>query len=274
MLLNIHHITTYKYTEEVFVEPHHLYFYPSQRNYFIIRDFEIHLSPDPSGLAFRIDAENNSYYQCWYNQKISEMKINVSMQLETLDVNPFNFLEERNPISDHKTSLQLYLQKLDLDPMIHQWVTNIQKLSGGNTTTFLSFLSREIHSDWEHNERYAENVLHPEECFKKREGSCRDLAWMMVQMLRNQAVPARFVSGYTFNPELDEGHELHAWVEAWIPGAGWIGLDPSSGLLATDQYIPISSSYKPQNTLPVQGTYRGKAASELHFEVQIEALDK
>lgn len=88
-------------------------------------------------------------------------------------------------------------------------------------------------------------------------------------MLRNLSIPSRFVSGYAFNPELKVDHELHAWVEVWVPGAGWIGLDPSAGLLTNANYIPVSSSYIPENTLPVQGNFRGSSSAELTFEVSI-----
>ena len=87
-------------------------------------------------------------------------------------------------------------------------------------------------------------------------------------MMRHQNIPARFVSGYAFNPEL-EGHELHGWVEVWLQGAGWIALDPSAGLLATEAYVPLASSYHPVNTLPVQGTFRGQAEAAMKTRVSL-----
>ena len=272
MKLKISHRTLYEYAHPVFAEPHHLYFYPSQRNYFQLRNFRISVDPTPSGLAFRLDAENNPYHQCWFNFEIRKLEITIEMEVETFELNPFDFLVEEHAQRDHQTALQLYLTTVDLDSESLSWVNEIQELSGGNLVTFLSYLVKEIHADWEHNERYAENVLPPNVCFKQRSGSCRDLSWMMIQMLRHLKIPARFVSGYAFNPGLKEGHELHAWVEAWVPGGGWIGLDPSAGLLAMENYIPTSSSYKPENTLPVQGTYRGDSTANLSFEVQIEEI--
>jgi len=272
MKLKISHRTLYEYSNLVFAEPHHLYFYPSQRNYFKLKDFRIHVDPAPSGLAFRLDAENNPFHQCWFNFQIEKLEISIEMEVETSALNPFDFLVEEDPHKDHQTALQLYLGKVDLNPKLVAWITEIRELSGGNMVTFLSYLVKEINADWEHNERYAENVLPPNLCFEQRSGSCRDLSWMMIQMLRQLNIPARFVSGYAFNPGLKEGHELHAWVEAWVPGGGWIGLDPSAGLLAMENYIPACSSYKPENTLPVQGSYRGDSMANLTFEVRIEEI--
>ena len=92
-------------------------------------------------------------------------------------------------------------------------------------------------------------------------------------IFRQLKIPARFVSGYAFNPVLEDGHELHSWVEAWIPGAGWIGFDPVSGLLTNHFYIPVVSSFDPKYTLPVQGSYMGDATSKLETEVIITFHD-
>ena len=95
---------------------------------------------------------------------------------------------------------------------------------------------------------------------------------MLIHMLRMQGLAARFVSGYAFNPELDEGNELHAWVEAYLPGAGWLGLDPSLGLFADQNYIPLATSSLAQNTLPVHGNYGGTARARLATTVDIRQL--
>ncbi|MEQ8472189.1 MAG: transglutaminase family protein [Marinoscillum sp.] len=272
MILDIRHRTTYSYGSEVFVEPHHLYFYPAHRNYLSVKSFDIKLSPAPSGLAFRVDAENNAFHQCWFNQEINQMSIEVHMQVATEELNPFNFLVETEPKIDHHQALEIFLKGDKLPESIRSWVRNIEQLSGGNPVTFLTFLNKEIQSNWKHDSRYEPTLLDPSACFEAKNGSCRDLSWMLIQMLRNAHVPARFVSGYSYNPELGNGHELHAWVEAWLPGAGWIGLDPSAGILATDHYVPIAVSHLPENTFPVQGSYRGSTSSELEFEVVIQQI--
>ncbi|MEQ9306128.1 MAG: transglutaminase family protein, partial [Marinoscillum sp.] len=238
MKLEIKHLTKYSYSSLVFAEPHHLYFYPAHRNYLKICSFHIQVNPEPSGLAFRMDAENNAFHQCWFNQEIDHMSIGVEMQVETEEINPFSFLVETDRKIDHVRALEIYLEALNLPASIVEWVKSIKQLTGNNLVTFMSYLNKEIHAQWKHNSRYEPTLMHPQQCFETKSGSCRDLSWMLIQMLRNLNIPARFISGYSYNPELGLGHELHAWVEAWLPGAGWIGLDPSAGILATDHYVP------------------------------------
>lgn len=95
---------------------------------------------------------------------------------------------------------------------------------------------------------------------------------MLVHMLRNVGLASRFVSGYAFNPELTEGHELHAWVEVFLPGAGWVGLDPSLGLFSDNHYIPLAAGYSPELVAPVQGSFGGTASTDLKAEVWIKLL--
>jgi transglutaminase-like putative cysteine protease len=97
---------------------------------------------------------------------------------------------------------------------------------------------------------------------------------MEMDMLREIGLATRFVSGYAFNPELEDGHELHAWLEVFLPGAGWVGVDPSLGLFTDHSYIPLASHPDPKRTLPVQGSYIGSATSQLVTSVDLKLLHK
>lgn len=272
MKLRIKHITEYKYSEAVVLQPHHLYFYPAHRNYLKTLDFDLSVSPDPSGFSFRLDLENNAFHQCWFNEPLKSLRLTAEMLVETHEINPFDFIVESTP-DVWPTAFDPYLEGQQLPKDIAEWIDSVTAPAGNNLVTLLTFLNREMFSDWEHTTRYEPTLLSLQECFSNKTGSCRDLSWLMIQMLRSIRIPARFVSGYAFNPELGRGHELHAWVEAYLPGAGWIGLDPNAGLLATDHYIPVVASHDPANTFPVQGRYAGDASSELSFEVTIEQID-
>ncbi len=120
--------------------------------------------------------------------------------------------------------------------------------------------------------RLTGNPHHPNELFRLKTGSCRDFAWMQIQILRNLGFAARFVSGYFYLDAESPEFELHAWIEVFVPGAGWIGLDPSHGILAGNAHIPVASSANYQNTMPVSGTVRGEATSKLKTELQIELV--
>lgn len=270
MMLKIRHKTIYTYSEAVFLEPHHLYFYPQYRNYLSLQAYELKIAPQCSGIGQRVDAENNIFHQCWFNEPLNKLVIDVEMELETSEINPFNFVVEAASKTQHNKALDIFLEPLSLSEELVQWIKIQRKESAEDIITFLFYMCKEVNLQWDHQARYETDLLSPDVCFDRRKGSCRDLSWMMIHMLRKLDIPARFVSGYAYNPELGEGHELHAWVEAWVHGAGWIGLDPSAGLLTTNNYIPIVTSYHPANTFPVQGTFRGHATSMLEFLVKIE----
>ena len=270
MLLKINHLTEYKYPTKIFPEPQHLYFYPLNRSYLKVRDYELNVSPKPAGSAQRIDIENNSYQQCWFNELTDKLTIKLAMTLEVSQLNQFNFLAEQQPKTNYSKAIELYLgDKLTLSSQVLSW---LDQIDNSDPTLFVGTLCGAIHDKLNHTTSYISELLDPNKCFVADAGSCRDLAWMMIQMLRSKGYPARFVSGYSYNPEII-GHELHAWVEVWIAGAGWIGLDPSSGLFITELYIPLATSYHPVNTLPVQGSFRGKGVAELTTSVDISIVE-
>ena len=271
MRLKVKHLTQYIYSKEVVLQPHHLYFYPAHRNYLNLESFDIQVNPHASGLSFRTDIESNAFHQCWFNDPIKELTVVAEFIVETHPINPFDFIVEE-PVGDPTPIQTPYLQQQSLSSNLSDWLNDVVSPAGNNMVTLLTFLASEIHENWEHTIRYEPTIMPPDECFSSKKGSCRDLSWMMIQMLRSINIPARFVSGYGYNPNLGEGHELHAWVEVLLPGAGWIGVDPNSGLLATDRYIPVAASYLPRNTFPIQGSYFGDASSELKFEVTLEQL--
>jgi len=267
MLLNIEHDSFYTYSSPVFLEPHHFYFSPVARDYYRIVDFSITVDPSPVGLSQRNDAEGNTFHQCWFAEKLEHLKVSMKMELETMVYNPFGFLIEES--EGKKEVLAPYLKCQQLSEEFKRWLKSFEEHSKDGIITLLGNICNQIHQEWTHEIRYEESLLDPNECFKTKKGSCRDLSWMLINGFRHLGIASKFVSGYSFNPELEEGHELHAWVEAWVLGAGWVGLDPSSGLFTNEYYVPVATSYLPANTLPVQGNFRGDASSKLETSVVI-----
>ena len=271
MILHISHKTVYQYTEEVFLEPHHLYFYPSHRPHIRILDFDLLVDPLPNGKSLRLDAENNQYLQCWFGSKHRSLEVQLEMEIAISAFNPYDFIIETS--NDKSSTLLPYLQHETLDHEMINWLdTIISSLNAPNILNKITAVNTAIKDQWRHHIRKSHGILSVSECFQKRAGSCRDLAVLLIHFIRNLGIPARFVSGYAYNPKLEIGHELHAWVEFYLPGPGWIGIDPSSGLLVNDHYVPIATSHLPENTLPIKGSYRGKAQSILDYEVHINEL--
>ncbi|MEM9896087.1 MAG: transglutaminase family protein [Bacteroidota bacterium] len=268
MILSIKHRTFYEYADPVFLEPHHLYFTPSTRWYFDMLSFSLQVKPLPTGISSRIDLENNSYYQSWFEEKISDLEIQTQIRLSVESYNPFHFLTEMSlPPS---TSLHpAYSRSVELSEGMVLWAKKL-RAAKDSTLDYALQLNQVIQNDWKYVSRETPGVLPPSECFQTKSGSCRDLSWMMIQLLRANSIPSRFVSGYALNSKEKKGYDLHAWVEFLVPGAGWIACDPTSGLLCDEQYIPLCASYHYENTMPVQGTYRGNSTSKLKHTIQID----
>jgi transglutaminase-like putative cysteine protease len=234
-------------------------------------DFEIKISPNPKGIVRGIDSENNPYHQFWMNDSSNFLRIETKTVVKTMPVNPFAFLPHHAPTA-RKEILNIYLMMdHELSEDMQEWVHNVKFDANGTEIDFAGKVCSTIGRDWSHTIRYEANILDPVVCFNQKLGSCRDLAWMMIHMLRYHQIPARFVSGYAYNPAL-AGHELHAWVEVWLPGGGWIGLDPSSGLFTSQTYIPLAVSYDPENTMPVIGSFTGNAVSNLETSVNLKEI--
>ncbi len=283
MRLKIHHTTAYNFSENVFLEPHYLNFKPLQRPYYQLKEFHLNFEPNPTGYSERLDAENNPVFQVWVVELTDHFKIEAKIILDIhADVySPLKFIIDPwqtmkqgglNYFKTTNTFLTPYLNTAHF-PELDLFTKSIFKDKNGDVVAGLFELLDQIYRNWKHEKIDEETELNPDVCFNRKSGSCRDLAWMVITMLRMQGIACRFVSGYAYSDELEEGHELHAWVEVFLPGAGWVGIDPSLGLFTNEFYVPVASSFDPANTMPVIGSYRGDAVSKMATSLSIELLE-
>jgi transglutaminase-like putative cysteine protease len=279
MRIAISHLTQYRFDNPVVLNFHRIFMIPQQRSYFTLHSGMWNIDPQPMDISERLDAEGNSYYQAWFSGETSHLNISVMLNLELRNFNPFAFILDPSlpfPFTEFSYPAELLeflapFRKKSPSSEMDDFTNEIMARSTG-IVAFLSGLLLHLHEDWLHEEREEPGILAVEKVFAEKVGSCRDLAFMMMVMLRNVGIASRFVSGYAFNQELEAGHELHAWLEAFFPGAGWIGLDPSLGLFTDQTYIPLAASYSPEFTMPVHGTYGGHASSSLHSQISIQTI--
>ncbi len=279
IILQINHVTRYQYSATIQLNPHELYLIPQKRTYYNITHAEIVILPAPSGTHERINVEGNSFFQVWFDAPTNYFEIQVQYEVAIKPFNPFGFILSSEivfpfdkftyPI-EWNDLLAVYL-KVNDHPESDKFVRNIMSQSK-DIVNFLTLLLAEIHQNWNHVVRMEPGLLPLDEIFYQRKGSCRDLSWMLMVMLRNLGIATRFVSGYAYNPQMEEGHELHGWVEIFLPMAGWIGLDPSLGLFTDHHYIPLATSFSPEYTQPVFGSFAGAATSELMVDMSVKEL--
>ncbi len=160
------------------------------------------------------------------------------------------------------------------DRSVATWAAELAAAVEHTTTAFLMQLADRIHHDFQHVGRFEGEPMAPEETLAGRSGACRDTAMLFVAACRSQGLAARFVSGYSIHhpPEVSE-HELHAWAEVYLPGAGWRGYDPSLGLAVADGHLVLATAPDHRLAAPVTGTYRGTGvASSMTYALSVKAL--
>ncbi|MGA0806330.1 MAG: DUF2126 domain-containing protein, partial [Pseudohongiellaceae bacterium] len=213
-------------------------------------------------------------------EKTRHFRVEVDLVAEMSVLNPFDFFlepsHEKWPFqydAKQQSELGIYLEKGPLTPHFARYLADVPR-TPTPTVDFLVALNQRLMQDIRYLIRLEPGVQSPEETLVKRSGSCRDSAWLLVQLLRHLGVAARFVSGYLIQlvadvkaldgpsgPEQDFT-DLHAWCEVYLPGAGWIGFDPTSGLLAGEGHIPLACTAEPGAAAPVSG---GVDKSEVEF---------
>tara|TARA_R110000737_G_scaffold284588_3_gene291071 strand:- start:257 stop:799 length:543 start_codon:yes stop_codon:yes gene_type:complete len=173
---------------------------------------------------------------------------------------------------DLKKLLYPYLETISIGKSLRVYGDDLVATTKGNTLSFLSELTIKIHQDFSLEIREVGEPYLPDETFDLKRASCRDLAWMQIQLLRHYGMAARFVSGYFYVDVEEPTYELHGWTEVFIPGAGWIGYDPSNGIRTSNMHFPICTSASYQNTMPVSGSVRGDASSVLRTKLEIKLV--
>jgi uncharacterized protein (DUF2126 family) len=228
----------------------------------------------PSGYFFnwQQDPQSNYLARLVFPHEVTELRIEVDLVAELAIYNPFDFFlepgAERFPFAyeDWLTKdLQPFRRPDPLTPHFSRYLDDLAPLHGERTVDALVNLTQKLQRDLAYVIRLEPGVQTVEHTLDTRSGSCRDSAWLLVQLLRHLGLAARFVSGYLIQLAPDtkpldgpagpdrDFTDLHAWCEVYLPGAGWIGLDPTSGLLAGEGHIPLSCTPEPASAAPVTG---------------------
>ena len=279
--LHIAHETRYDFSNEVFLDPHYLRFKPRTTPYNRLISNDLRITPEPSNQKTLSDAENNLIELYHFHGMHKALEIRATSEVMLNENNPYDFVVFPEDYLDMpfqyspmlKSVLGATLFTTQMQPSLMSYGTSIMESTYFKTLAFINALTEQIHADFIRESRLEGVPYEADQTFHQKRGSCRDLSWMQIQLLRNLGIAARFVSGYYFMGSESTAHELHAWVEAYIPGAGWLGFDPSHGSMAGSCHIPICSSAYYQHTMPVTGSYRGYAYSSMSTRLSIEIAE-
>lgn len=280
MKFKIRHETEYSFDSDVFLEPHHLRLRPQKTPFCEILDFSLCIKKDPVGLRAIQDEESNHVDFCWFDGLTQKLSISTESIISIKEYNPFDFIV--HPVhfktipfeysAQERSLLHSTIERMTISDHLVNYGKKVLAASYNDSVQFVINLTRQIHDDFVVVYREAGAPMLPDETYSLKAGSCRDLSWMQINLLRNLGYAARFVSGYLYFDMEKPSYELHGWTEVFLPGAGWFGLDPSHGMLTGNTHFPLASSAHFQNTMPVSGGFRGDASSKLITQLFIETI--
>ena len=285
----LNHVTHYRYDRLVALGPQVVRLRPAPHCRTRILSYSLKVTPEKHFINWQQDPEANYLARYVFAEKTRELRIEVDLVAEMAVLNPFDFFLE--PYAEtfpfgyqgaEKRDLAPYLVMFRGEPQFKEYLRTIPR-ERKRTIDFLVELNAKLANDIKYLTRMEPGVQTPELTLTKRSGSCRDSSWLLVQLLRHMGLAARFVSGYLIQltadmksldgpsgPEKDFT-DLHAWCEVYLPGAGWIGLDPTSGLLAGEGHIPLACTPEPGAAAPVTGAV-DKAEVEFEHHMGVERI--
>jgi len=267
----LNHLTTYRYERPISLGPQIIRLRPAPHCRTRILSYSLRILPEPHFINWQQDPQANYLARLVFPEKAGEFRIEVDLVAEMSVLNPFDFFlepyAEKVPFSyapELQNELEPYRKKLPLTPLLQKFLDQVPR-ERIRTEDFLVSLNQQLAQLISYTIRMEPGVQTPEQTLSLGSGSCRDSSWLLVQILRYLGLAARFVSGYLIQLTADQKSldgpsgpqadftDLHAWCEVYLPGAGWIGLDPTSGLLAGEGHIPLSCTPEPSSAAPVSG---------------------
>lgn len=283
-LLTVHHSTVYRYREPVGLGEHRMMFRPRDSHDLRLIETRLSITPRPALLRWLHDPFDNSVAVATFEGKTSELTFESSVTLEHFEntppeypleeyarTYPFRYCDEDYP------NLMRALTPHFPDEGVCQWALQFldpSEMTG--TMKILRSMTAGIREAFTYTRRVEKGVHSPTETLRTRSGSCRDFAVLMMEACRCLGIATRFVSGYIFTPAssgLAGGGSTHAWLQAFLPGAGWIDFDPTNSIIGNRNLIRVAVAWAPEHVLPLWGTYLGPADAFEGMDVTVHVSE-
>ena len=287
------HVTHYRFDRPVGLTPHEIRLRPAAHCRTPILSYSLRVTPAKHFINWQQDPYGNWLARILFPDKAMEMKVEVDLVADMTVINPFDFFVEKSadtfPFAySEQLARELipFLEQEPAGPLRAAWMERIRREAirpGMSTVDFLVAVNQALQQDIRYLIRLEPGIQGCDETLEKRAGSCRDSAWLLVQILRHFGIAARFASGYLIQLVADvkpldgpagtekDFTDLHAWCEAYIPGAGWIGLDPTSGMMAGEGHIPLACTALPSSAAPVIG-FTDICEASLDFRMSVTRI--
>ena len=286
MRVALHHQTRYDYDRQVALGPQLIRLRPAAHTRTPILSYTLSIKPQEHYLHWMQDPYSNFMARLFFTNQTAHFEVVVDLIADMTVINPFAFFIE--PGTDSfpfeydpwlKDALQPYLATEPQTPLLTKLIEQLPK-QADQTVQFLIDVNRVVSERVRYLVRMEAGVQTPEHTLEIGEGSCRDSTWLLIQAFRHMGLAARFVSGYLIQLKAEtkalvgtsgveeDTTDLHAWAEVYIPGAGWIGLDPTSGRLTGEGHIPLAATPSPMGAAPITGSSE-VADTTMHHEMTL-----
>jgi transglutaminase-like putative cysteine protease len=285
-LLTVRHLTVYRYSEPVGLGEHRMMFRPRESHDLRLLQSKLEIAPAPASLRWLHDVFDNSVAVVTFDCDTRELRFDSTVTLEHVEtalpdypledyakIYPFRYSDDELP--DLGCALE---HRYPCDD-VRRWVKQFLDPSGTiGTMDLLRSMTLGIKRDFLYKRRSEKGVQSPNETLESRRGSCRDFAVLMMEGARSLGLAARFVSGYIYVPGSDAGGTLgggatHAWMQTYLPGAGWVDFDPTNSIVGNRNLIRVAVAWDPKQVLPLWGTYAGPASSFVGMDVTVSVTE-
>ena len=278
--LTVNHSTVYRYAEPVGLGEHRMMFRPRESHDLRLIRTHLAITPRPATLRWLHDPFDNSVGVATFEGTTTELCFESAVTLEHFENSPPDY-----PLEDYARTYPFRYSDEDFPnlerPLAHHYEAGavskwaLQFLDPSETTDTMKILRSMTHGirdQFTYARRIEKGVQSPEKTLLSQQGSCRDFAVLMMEATRSLGIAARFVSGYVFAPGgsgIASGGATHAWMQAYLPGAGWIDFDPTNSIIGNRNLIRVAVAWAPEQVLPLWGTYEGSADAFIGMDVTV-----
>jgi transglutaminase-like putative cysteine protease len=286
-LLTIHHKTLYRYTHPVAFGEHRIMLRPRDSHDLRVLSSRLEIVPEPASLRWIHDVFGNSVAIATFDQRADTLSFTSTTTVEHNPAEAFALTPDDAayfypfPYDDEEfPDLTQFITPQYGDPNgeLSAWARQFLDVEGPTPTfDILSGMTHGIRESFTYRRRHEQGTQHPLDTLQTRSGSCRDYALFMIEVLRRLGIAARFVSGYLFvHGEREQGYvgggSTHAWVQVYLPSAGWIEFDPTNGIIGNRDLVHVAMARDPRQAIPLHGTYLGSADAFAGMEVNINVV--